>query len=69
MNYLVQWGRDPWGEDILTHAQWNLVYVALALGVCFMVAHTLFVRFWPKPAGPATRADGSRRPPRECRRG
>jgi len=52
MNYFVQWGRDPWGEDILTHAQWSLVYVVLALGVCFMVGHTLFVRFWPKPAGP-----------------
>ncbi|MES1254164.1 MAG: cytochrome b/b6 domain-containing protein, partial [Acidobacteriota bacterium] len=52
MNYFVQWGTDPWGEDILTHAQWNLVYVVLALGVCFMLGHTLVVRFWPKPAGP-----------------
>jgi cytochrome b subunit of formate dehydrogenase len=52
MNYFVQWGTDPWGEDILTHAQWGLVYVVLALGVCFMLGHTLVVRFWPKPAGP-----------------
>jgi len=54
MNFLVQWGRNPWGEDILTHAQWNLVYVALLFGVCFMVAHTLYVAFWPKPKGPET---------------
>ena len=54
MNYLVQWGLDPWGEDTLTHAQWGLVYVALAFGVCFMVGHTLFVKFWPKPAGPSS---------------
>ncbi len=53
MNFLVQWGRNPWGEDILTHAQWGLVYVALGAGVAFMLGHTLFVKFWPKPAGPA----------------
>ena len=54
MNFLVQWGRNPWGEDILTHAQWNLVYAALLFGVCFMIAHTLYVAFWPKPKGPDT---------------
>ena len=54
MNFLVQWGINPWGEDTLIHAQWNLVYVALAFGVCFMLGHTLFVKFWPKPAGPST---------------
>jgi cytochrome b subunit of formate dehydrogenase len=52
MNFLVQWGTNPWGEDTLMHAQWGLVYVALAFGVCFMLGHTLFVKFWPKPAGP-----------------
>ena len=54
MNLLVQWGRNPWNEEVLTHAQWNLVYVAFAFGVCFMLGHTLFVKFWPKPAGPST---------------
>jgi cytochrome b subunit of formate dehydrogenase len=52
MNFLVQWGRNPWGEDILTHAQWGLVYAALLFGVGFMVGHTLFVKFWPRPKGP-----------------
>ena len=54
MGFLVQWGKNPWGQDILTHAQWTLVYFALAFGVLFMIGHTLFVAFWPKPAGPAT---------------
>ena len=54
MNFLVQWGINPWGEDTLIHAQWNLVNLALAFGVCFMLGHTLFVKFWPKPAGPGT---------------
>jgi formate dehydrogenase subunit gamma len=52
MDLLVQWGKNPWGEDILTHAQFGLVYAALAFGVCFMLGHTLFVKFWPKPEGP-----------------
>jgi cytochrome b subunit of formate dehydrogenase len=54
MNWFVQRGLNPWNEEILTHAQWNLVYVALVFGALFMVGHTLFVKFWPKPAGPQT---------------
>jgi formate dehydrogenase subunit gamma len=53
-NFLVQWGINPWGEDTPIHAQWGLVYVAFAFGIGFMLAHTLFVKFWPKPEGPAT---------------
>ena len=53
-NFLVQWGINPWGEDTPIHAQWALVYVAFAFGIGFMLAHTLFVKFWPKPDGPAT---------------
>jgi cytochrome b subunit of formate dehydrogenase len=56
MNWLVQQGVNPWGEDILTHAQWTLVYVALTFGVVFMLAHTLYVAFWPKPKGGHTAA-------------
>jgi cytochrome b subunit of formate dehydrogenase len=51
MNWLVQTGLNPWSEEILTHAQWNLVYAAIAFGAVFMLSHTLYVAFWPKPAG------------------
>ena len=51
MNWFVQTGLNPWSEEILTHAQWNLVYAALAFGVLFMMGHTLYVMFWPKPTG------------------
>ena len=50
-NWFVQKGLNPWNEEILTHAQWNLVYAAIAFGVLFMLAHSLYVMFWPKPAG------------------
>jgi len=55
-NFLMQWGINPWGEDTPIHAQWGLVYVAFAFGIGFMLAHTLFVKFWPKPEGPTTAA-------------
>lgn len=70
MNWFVQRGLNPWSEEILTHAQWNLVYVALAFGVLFMVGHTLFVAFWPRAKGqphasaPVTDAVAARIPER-----
>src|SRR5688572_28462679 len=54
MNWFVQRGLNPWSEEILTHAQWNLVYAAIAFGILFMVGHTLYVMFLPKPAGERT---------------
>lgn len=47
---IVSWGRNPWGQPILTHLSWNLLWVALGLGVAFLVAHALWVRYWPRPA-------------------
>jgi hypothetical protein len=41
MNWLVRTGVEPWGEDILTHAQWNLVYAAIAFGVCSCWPHAV----------------------------
>ena len=52
MNWFVRTGLNPWNEEILTHAQWNLVYAAIGFGVVFMLAHTLYVAFWPKRRGP-----------------
>jgi formate dehydrogenase subunit gamma len=44
MNYFVQWGKNPW----------NLLYVAIAAGILFMIAHTVYVALWPKSKGVAT---------------
>jgi cytochrome b subunit of formate dehydrogenase len=51
MSWFVQTGVNPWNEEVFMHAQWGLVYAALAFGVLFMLGHTLFVMFWPKPKG------------------
>lgn len=48
MDFLT-WGQSPWSQDILTHISWDLLYVAAAAGVLFMVAHAVYVRMRPSP--------------------
>jgi hypothetical protein len=36
---LLTWGRSPWGEWILTHISWDLLWASLFAGVAFLVAH------------------------------
>ena len=68
MNWFVQTGLNPWNEEILTHAQWNLVYAAIGFGVVFMLAHTLYVRVLAEAGRRAHGAGRSGRWPRACRR-
>lgn len=41
---LFQWGVNPWGQPILTHLSWNLLWWAIGAGVLFMLAHAVYVR-------------------------
>ena len=42
MDFLT-WGRNPWGQDILTHISWNLFWASLFAGVMFFVAHASYM--------------------------
>ena len=42
MNILT-WGRNPWGEWILTHISWGLLWAALFAGLAFLVAHASYM--------------------------
>jgi len=42
MDFLT-WGRNPWGQRILTHVSWDLLYAALFAGVMFLVAHASYM--------------------------
>lgn len=42
---LLTWGRDPWGEWVLTHISWNLFWAALVAGALFLVAHASYMLF------------------------
>jgi len=36
---LFTWGRSPWGEWVLTHISWDLLWASLFAGLAFLVAH------------------------------
>ncbi len=42
MNFLT-WGRNPWGQTILTHISWDLLWASLFAGVMFLVAHASYM--------------------------
>jgi len=41
MNFL-QWGQNPWGQEILIRISWSLFWMALVAGVLFVIAHLVF---------------------------
>jgi formate dehydrogenase subunit gamma len=42
MNFLT-WGRNPWGQTILTHVSWDLLWASLFAGIMFLVAHASYM--------------------------
>jgi cytochrome b subunit of formate dehydrogenase len=39
----LTWARSPWGEDILAHISWDLLWASLFAGVAFLVAHASYM--------------------------
>lgn len=42
MNFLT-WGRNPWGQTILTHVSWDLLWASFFAGLMFLVAHASYM--------------------------
>jgi cytochrome b subunit of formate dehydrogenase len=42
MDFLT-WGRDPWGQTILTHISWDLLWASLFAGLMFLIAHASYM--------------------------
>src|SRR5438552_6176917 len=43
MGYFLTFGHSPWGQQILTHVSWNLLWASLFGGVAFLVAHASYM--------------------------
>ncbi|HXD21488.1 MAG TPA: cytochrome b/b6 domain-containing protein, partial [Vicinamibacterales bacterium] len=43
MGYFLTFGHSPWGQQILTHVSWNLLWASLFAGVAFFVAHASYM--------------------------
>jgi hypothetical protein len=42
MDFLT-WGHSPWGESILTHISWDLLWASVGAGLTFLVAHASYM--------------------------
>jgi cytochrome b subunit of formate dehydrogenase len=42
MNFLT-WGRNPWGQQVLTHISWDLLWASMFAGLMFLVAHASYM--------------------------
>jgi cytochrome b subunit of formate dehydrogenase len=40
---VLTWARSPWGEAILAHISWDLLWASLFAGVAFLVAHASYM--------------------------
>jgi len=45
---LLQWAADPWGKVVPIHIAWFLIWVAAIGGLCFLVFHAIYVRYFAK---------------------
>ena len=48
---IIQWGTDPWGQNVPLHAAWYLIWVALAVGLIGLGLHAAWVHFHPESGG------------------
>lgn len=56
---LVTWGTSPWGQPLIVHAAWSLLWYALAAGVVFVLAHAVWARLRPHGATAAVSSEAA----------
>ena len=56
MDFLT-WARNPWGQDILAHISWDLLWASLFAGVVFLVAHASYMVLSAHRTRPAAETD------------
>jgi cytochrome b subunit of formate dehydrogenase len=39
----LRWGSNPWGQQILTHISWDLLWASLVAGMMFLIAHASYM--------------------------
>lgn len=43
---IVQWGTDPWGQEVLVRISWSLLYLSFWVGLAFVVFHAAYAALW-----------------------
>lgn len=47
----LQWGQNPWGQEILIRISWDLFWAAAIGGLLFVVGHLMYRWFWVPKQG------------------
>jgi cytochrome b subunit of formate dehydrogenase len=45
---LLEWARNPWGQNIPIHIAWFLIWVAATAGLLFLMVHATYIRYFAK---------------------
>lgn len=51
---ILEWATSPFGQRVPIHIAWFLIWVALIVGLGFLVVHAIYVRYFAKERGFAT---------------
>src|SRR5882672_7506231 len=45
---IIEWATSPWGQNVPIHIAWFLIWVAVILGLLFLIVHAIYVRYFAK---------------------
>ena len=48
---IIEWATSPFGQRVPIHIAWFLIWVALIVGLVFLVVHAIYVRYFAKEKG------------------
>lgn len=46
---IVEWARNPWGQNVPIHISFFLLWVSAIAGLLFLIVHAVYVRYYAKP--------------------
>jgi len=44
----IEWATSPLGQNVPIHAAWYLIWVALIVGLLFLIVHAIYIRYFAK---------------------
>ncbi len=53
----LEWGTDPWGQETLVRASWDLLYLFFWAAIAFIVFHLIYAAVWVPRLSRAGAAD------------
>lgn len=48
---ILEWATSPLGQQVPIHIAWFLIWVALIVGLVFLIVHAIYVRYFAKEKG------------------